>query len=90
MADGNELLDLDGVGVFRPRPERGRQLRLEARIAKLEKSAKLFEEHRQAWINLNKGLAKLDKQRKREERQRVKRKKKNDPLFARISNPVEF
>ena len=64
--------------------------RLEARIAKLEKSAKLFEEHRQAWINLNKGLAKLDKQQKREERQRLKREKKNDTLFARISNPVKF
>lgn len=32
---------------------------LEKRIAKLEKAAVLFEQHRQSWLDLNKQLKKL-------------------------------
>src|SRR5262245_20359212 len=41
---------------------------LEKRLAKLEKAAVLFEEHRQSWIILGKGLKKMKKEMDRDRR----------------------
>jgi exonuclease VII small subunit len=46
---------------------------LEKRIAKLEKAAVLFEEHRQSWIELNKGLKKLKQEMDRDRRKQLAR-----------------
>ena len=67
---------------------------LEKRIAKLEKAAVLFEEHRQAWIEMNKGLKKLKqemdhnkgKELARQKRIEEKRRKKGFPLS--VSSPL--
>jgi methionine synthase II (cobalamin-independent) len=62
---------------------------LEKRIAKLEKAAVRFEEHRQAWINLNKGLKKLDQEIARDKRKQLEREKSIKELgSAAGSSPI--
>jgi hypothetical protein len=49
---------------------------LERRVAKLEKAAVLFEEHRQSWIDLNKKLKKLN--------QEIEREKRNKTMWEKL------
>jgi exonuclease VII small subunit len=48
---------------------------LEKRIVKLEKAAVLFEQHRQSWIECNKGLKKLKQEMDRDSRKQLERDK---------------
>lgn len=56
--------------------------RLEKRIAKLEAQSKLFEEHRQSWIDLNKKLKKLNADFARDAKRQAR-------LEARIKRKVD-
>jgi hypothetical protein len=59
---------------------------LEKRIAKLEKVAVLFEEHRQAWINMNKGLKKLKREIDRDKRKELVREKRMKHLWSGLGS----
>ncbi len=59
---------------------------LEKRIAKLEKAAVLFEEHRQSWINLNKQLKKMKHEMDRDKRKQLEREKRINATRMRVSD----
>jgi hypothetical protein len=54
----------------------------EGRIGELEKSAVLFEEHRQSWINLNKKLKQLDDEMKSQSEQKREPEQKSSRSFS--------
>jgi len=50
------------------------------RLAKLEKMAALFEQHRQSWIKLGKGIKAMNADMRREARHRAKK----DLMFTKV------
>jgi hypothetical protein len=57
-----------GTAIYMKTSNQKRMNALEKRVAKLEKAAALFEEHRQTWIEMSKSLKKLKQEMDRDTR----------------------